>query len=81
MQLLPNGQLIVLMADHQTTGGYPRIGCVTSADLSILAQRSASDAIRFAITDIQTAERKLMEQNTYLNDILLSCKYKLEAYL
>ena len=38
IQLLPDGQLIVLMADHQTTGGYPRIGHVISADLPFLAQ-------------------------------------------
>ncbi len=33
LQLLPDGQLIVLMADHQTTGGYPRIGHVISSHL------------------------------------------------
>ena len=38
MQLLPNGQMIVLMADHQTTGGYPRIGHIISANLQKLAQ-------------------------------------------
>ena len=38
LQLLPNGQLIVLMADHQTTGGYPRIGHVITTHLPRLAQ-------------------------------------------
>ena len=42
-----NGQPIVMMADRQTTGGYPKIGCVIRADLPDLAQRRPGDAIRF----------------------------------
>lgn len=38
IQLLPDGNLIVLMADHQTTGGYPRIASVIKADLPKLSQ-------------------------------------------
>ncbi|TNE54095.1 MAG: biotin-dependent carboxyltransferase family protein, partial [Bacteroidetes bacterium] len=38
IQLLPSGRLVVLMADGQTTGGYPRIGNIISADLPRLAQ-------------------------------------------
>ncbi|MGH9819848.1 MAG: biotin-dependent carboxyltransferase family protein, partial [Pyrinomonadaceae bacterium] len=38
IQLLPDGQLIVLMADHQTSGGYPRIAHVIEPDLPLLAQ-------------------------------------------
>ncbi len=37
IQLLPDGQLIILMADHQTTGGYPRLAHVISAHLPKLA--------------------------------------------
>ena len=42
-----NGQPIVMMADRQTTGGYPKIGCVIRADLPALAQRRPGEAIRF----------------------------------
>ena len=42
-----NGQPIVMMADRQTTGGYPKIGCVIRADLPALAQRRPGDAVRF----------------------------------
>lgn len=42
-----NGQPIVMMADRQTTGGYPKIGCVIRADLPDLAQRRPGDAVRF----------------------------------
>ena len=63
IQLLPNGQMILLMADHQTTGGYPRIGHVISAHLPKLAQLRQSDCIYFKPTDIQTAEKLLFDQN------------------
>jgi len=56
LQLLPNGQLILLMADHQTTGGYPRIGHIISAHLPKLAQLRPGDTVTFNTTDIQTAE-------------------------
>ena len=52
IQLLPDGQLIVLMADHQTTGGYPRIAHVISAQLSQLAQVRPGEKIQFSLTDI-----------------------------
>ncbi len=56
IQLLPDGQLIVLMADHQTSGGYPRIANVIEYDLPLLAQIGANDKIAFKLIDIRTAE-------------------------
>lgn len=38
VQLPPDGKPIVLMADHQTTGGYPRIANIIGADLPLLSQ-------------------------------------------
>jgi antagonist of KipI len=66
IQLLPDGNLIVLMADHQTTGGYPRIGHVISAHHSRLAQKKPGDQIRFQFTDIRSAESLLLEQQQHL---------------
>ncbi len=57
IQLLPDGQLIVLMADHQTTGGYPRIAHVIEHDLPLLAQLGANDKVAFHIIEIHEAER------------------------
>jgi len=57
MQLLPDGQMIVLMADHQTSGGYPRIGNIISADLPLLGQLGAGDKVAFTPTSIDDAER------------------------
>ncbi|WP_205511201.1 biotin-dependent carboxyltransferase family protein [Longitalea arenae] len=77
IQLLPNGQLIVLMADHQTTGGYPRIGHVISAHLPKLAQLRPSDCIHFKITDIGTAEDLLLAQQQELNILQRACTERL----
>ena len=47
IQVPANGQPIVMMADHQTTGGYAKIGTVLSADLPLLAQLGPGKKIRF----------------------------------
>jgi antagonist of KipI len=77
IQLLPGGQLIVLMADHQTTGGYPRIGHVISAHLPKLAQLGPSDCIHFKLTDIATAENALFAQQQELNIVQRACLERL----
>jgi antagonist of KipI len=73
VQLLPNGQLIVLMADHQTTGGYPRIAHVVSAHLPKLAQLRPSDTIQFKLMDHQSAERMLICREKELHILQRSC--------
>lgn len=80
LQLLPNGQLIALMADHQTTGGYPRIGHIISADIPLLAQRKPGDLIYFKNTNLQCAEEKWIAQHQYLSDIQSACKSKIETF-
>lgn len=57
IQLLPDGQLIVLMADHQTAGGYPRIANVISTDLPLLAQLGPNDGVSFHLVSIEEAEQ------------------------
>ena len=46
VQLTPEGQLIVLMKDAQTTGGYPRIFQLTETAIAILAQKWEGDIVR-----------------------------------
>lgn len=79
MQLLPSGQLIVLMADHQTTGGYPRVGHVISAALPVLAQKKPGEEIRFRKVSLAEAEQNLRRQQLYLNQIQSSCRQKMET--
>jgi antagonist of KipI len=57
MQLPPGGNPIVLMADRQTTGGYPRIGEVASVDLPLLAQLKPGDKLRFRAIPLDEAQR------------------------
>lgn len=73
VQLLPSGQLIVLMADHQTTGGYPRIAHVVSAHLPKLAQLRPSDTIQFKLMDLQSAEQMLVSRQKELHILQRSC--------
>ena len=81
MQLLPDGQLIVLMADHQTTGGYPKIGHVISADLPKLAQLSAGDAIRFKQVDLHTAASLYLHQQKESENLHALCMDHLKNLL
>jgi len=48
VQVPANGAPIVLMADHQTTGGYPKIAEVAGADVPRLAQLAPGGIVRFA---------------------------------
>lgn len=57
VQVPPSGQPIVLMADRQTTGGYPRIAAVIGVDLPLLAQRLPGDLVRFELTSLEHAQR------------------------
>jgi antagonist of KipI len=77
VQLLPNGQLIILMADHQTTGGYPRIAHVIGAHLPLLAQKGPNDVIRFQLTTLDEAEDKLLKQYRYLSQLATASGYRL----
>lgn len=81
VQLLPDGQLIVLMADHQTTGGYPRIAHVVSAHHSRLAQMRPGDRIRFRFVEQQVAEDLLIRQSRFLQQLQHACQFKLEQLL
>jgi antagonist of KipI len=49
IQVTRQGQPVILLADAQTTGGYPRIANVLSADLDALAQLKPGDNVRFHI--------------------------------
>ena len=81
IQLLPDGQLIILMADSQTTGGYPRLGNIISAHLPILAQMKTGDKIQFKFTDHHTAESLLLKQQQHLTQLEIACKLRLENYI
>jgi antagonist of KipI len=80
IQLLPSGQLVVLMAGHQTTGGYPRFAHVISADLPRLAQKGPGDSLRFTLTDPTTAEYEWILEQNYLQQVRNVCALKLSQH-
>jgi biotin-dependent carboxylase-like uncharacterized protein len=47
IQVLPDGQPVVFLADHPTTGGYPVIGVVDERDISRLGQMKPGGAVSF----------------------------------
>jgi biotin-dependent carboxylase-like uncharacterized protein len=57
VQVPPNGQPIVVLGAGPTTGGYPKIATVVSADLGRLAQLVAGDPVRFRLVTIEEAQR------------------------
>lgn len=80
IQLLPDGQLIILMADAQTSGGYTRIAHVVSTDLPVLAQLGAGDKVNFELISIEEAENLTLEFERDLNllKIGVNSKYEFE---
>ena len=80
IQLLPSGQLVVLLAGHQTTGGYPRLAHVISADLPRLAQKGPGDSLCFTLTDPTTAEYEWIFIQNYLQQVRNVCTLKLSQH-
>lgn len=60
VQVPPDGQPVVLMADAQTIGGYPQLGHVISVDLPLVAQLAPGDTLRFEIVTLAEAHRLLV---------------------
>jgi antagonist of KipI len=66
VQVPASGQPILLMADRQTTGGYPKIAAVISADVSVAGQLGPGDAITFAACSPREALAALIAQERSL---------------
>ena len=60
------GEPILLMADRQTAGGYPKIGHVISADLPIAGQLAPGDFIEFILCSRQEAVAALIARERQL---------------
>jgi antagonist of KipI len=81
IQLLPDGQLVVLMADHQTTGGYPVIATVISAHLPYLAQCPLKESVQFSMATLEEAELQFYAQQVLLEDLQQACTSRIEKVL
>ena len=76
VQVPGSGLPIVLMVDHQTIGGYPKIATVISADIPVIARRKPGRQIRFVAVSVPEAERLRREQEAAVRlevENLLAC--------
>jgi antagonist of KipI len=67
IQVPPEGSPIILFVEQQTTGGYPKVANVISADLHRIGQLRPRDEIRFSEVTIETARSLLVEQEQLLS--------------
>lgn len=64
VQVMPSGTPMLLLAERQTTGGYPVVAVVITADLHHAAQRAPGDEVRFAPTTRAEAMRALLAMDS-----------------
>ena len=69
IQVPPSGTPVILMRDCQTTGGYPKIGTVISADLDRLAQMRPGEAVRLEAVSRDTALAALAGARAAINGL------------
>ena len=69
IQVPPSGLPILLMADRQTTGGYPKIATVITADLPLAGQLAPGDWIEFAPCTRETAIEALRHREAALSGV------------
>jgi antagonist of KipI len=74
LQLPPEGGPILLMADAQTVGGYPRIGHVARADLPRLAQLAPGETLRFLPASPETAIDRLRQMERHLQKLRVAAQ-------
>lgn len=67
IQVPGSGQPIVLLADHQTTGGYPKIGTVIWSDLPSVGRLRPGDPIRFQEVSVEQAEEQARDFEDDIN--------------
>jgi allophanate hydrolase len=68
IQVPGSGQPIVLMVDNQTTGGYPKIATVISADIPVIGRRKPGRKVRFVSIDVHEAEVLRQQQDAAVKE-------------
>jgi allophanate hydrolase len=74
IQVPGDGQPILLLADHQTTGGYPKIATVVSADLPALGRAVPGVQVRFQPISVEEAQAAKQKHSRNLNDAIQSMR-------
>lgn len=63
---IPSGKPIIMLADHQTTGGYAKPCCVIAADIPLAAQLKPGDKVRFSPISVYAAQQLYKQQRSKL---------------
>lgn len=71
VQVPNSGEPIILMADHQTTGGYAKIATVISVDLPRASQFSAGNTVRFKSVTVEEAEKLAKKQKRFFDNLYM----------
>lgn len=74
IQVPGSGLPIILLADAQTTGGYPKIATVVSADIPVLGRRRPGRAVRFEAVSVASAQALRREQENMVRRAIDSLK-------
>lgn len=74
VQVSAGGQPMVMLADHQTTGGYAKIATVIWADIPALAQRRPGEQVAFRYVSVKEAAEAVRQQKKKLDWIEENCR-------
>lgn len=74
IQVPADGQPIILLTDHPTIGGYPKIGNVASADYNLLIQQTPGEKIFFELIKLHEAEQLYKEHLNNISKIIKNIK-------
>jgi len=77
IQLHPDGHPIILLADRQTTGGYPKIAHVISVELSLVGQMKPGENIYFQEITLREAEALFIEREQWIGELEKFLKIKM----
>ena len=80
VQVPADGYPIVLLADRQTTGGYPKIGQVASVDLPLISQLKSGQQLRFKEISLADAQQRLIEQEQSIMQVEAAIRLKWEEW-
>lgn len=76
IQVSSDGNPIILLAERQTTGGYPKIAQVAAVDIPFVAQAKPGDRICFVPISHREAQQLLIERETMLSEIKWGIRMK-----
>lgn len=77
IQVPPDGKPIVLLADRQTTGGYPKIAKIVDVDICKVVQKKPGEFLRFKEVSLKEAEELYIERERYINNLKTAINLKL----